>query len=373
MPLRLLVAPGCPSKKCSEYTFDKPNSDSWPKFVACSPRSYHRGMAYCILRTSKIKTLGNIAASLSHTFRDRQTDNADPARKGLNEPSDQRTAAEVLACIKARWPEKHRRDAVLCIEYLIAASPRYFEEGETGVAYFDAARRWLIDKHGAENVIFSMVHRDELTPHLVAYVVPIVAGRLNAKNFLGGKAKLTVMQTDFADAVGQRFGLERGIQGSRAKHTEVKQFYAAINAPPPPMPAVEVSTPPMFNRDQWVVTEGERLGKTLEVVLTDAARASQWGRFQAEARRAAEATAKLQTEKTATLRAEVRLLREETQRLDNVIGEWAAVFDDGLTDKQSAQLAAVADRIREANRQAAKQANPPQDQPGKDGLPAPGK
>ena len=62
------------------------------------------------------------------------------SRKALNEPSDQRAAAEVLAGIKARWPDKRRRDAVFCIEYLIAASPEYFQEGEAGAAYFDGGQ-----------------------------------------------------------------------------------------------------------------------------------------------------------------------------------------------------------------------------------------
>ena len=45
----------------------------------------------------------------------------------------------------------------------------------------------LEDRHGKENVIATTIHRDESTPHLVAYVVPLVDGKLNAKKFLGGR------------------------------------------------------------------------------------------------------------------------------------------------------------------------------------------
>ncbi|WP_236762554.1 plasmid recombination protein, partial [Acinetobacter junii] len=31
---------------------------------------------------------------------------------------------------------------------------------------------WLQQKHGKENVIATSIHRDETTPHLIAYVVP---------------------------------------------------------------------------------------------------------------------------------------------------------------------------------------------------------
>ena len=63
------------------------------------------------------------------------------------------------------------------------------------------------------------LHRDETTPHLVAYVVPIdQKGKLNCKEFLGGRAKLNKMQTDFANQV-KDLGLTRGKEGSKSRHT----------------------------------------------------------------------------------------------------------------------------------------------------------
>ena len=38
---------------------------------------------------------------------------------------------------------------------------------------FENAKKWLAQKHGSENVCGLSIHRDETTPHLVAYVVPI--------------------------------------------------------------------------------------------------------------------------------------------------------------------------------------------------------
>jgi hypothetical protein len=122
-------------------------------------------------------------------------------------------------------PEKRRSDAVLCIEYFIGRSPEW--EGDDR-AYFDRARQWLVERHGAENVVSTHVHRDEKTPHLVAYVVPRDGDKLNAKKWLGGKKTLSEMQTDFWQAVGRPVGLERGIEGSVARHTTVKEFYATL-------------------------------------------------------------------------------------------------------------------------------------------------
>ena len=68
-------------------------------------------------------------------------------------------------------------------------------------------------------------------PHLAVYVVPLKDGKLNAKHFTGGKKVLSQLQTDFAKDVGQRHGLERGIEGSQAKHQTIKEFYAQVNQP----------------------------------------------------------------------------------------------------------------------------------------------
>ena len=89
----------------------------------------------------------------------------------------------------------------------------------------------MIKKHGAENVISTTIHRDETTPHMAVYVVPIDSkGNLNAREFLGGRAKLSKMQTDFHDQV-KDLGLERGLEGSKAEHTTIKDFYAEIQKP----------------------------------------------------------------------------------------------------------------------------------------------
>lgn len=59
--------------------------------------------------------------------------------------------------------------------------------------------------------------------------MPLVKGKLNAKHFLGGREKLSKMQTDFADNVGKSVGLVRGLEGSKAEHQTIKQYYANVN------------------------------------------------------------------------------------------------------------------------------------------------
>ena len=186
-------------------------------------------MNYAILRTAKLKTMGNIGGSLAHSYRTIETPNADPNRTP-NNYHIVATLDAVKQAIKDRLPEKRRSDAVLCIEYLITASPEWDGWGTNKEnEFFKRSGQWLIDKHGEENIAGVSIHRDISTPQLVAYVVPIdQRGRLNCKEFLGGRAKLSQMQTDFANTV-TGLGLTRGKEGSKAKHTSIKAYYHDIN------------------------------------------------------------------------------------------------------------------------------------------------
>lgn len=180
---------------------------------------------YAILRVAKLKSFGEIGGSLAHTFRERPTPNAAPKPRQANEHWGAATAAEALAAIRGLLPEKRRSDAVLCIEYFVGRSPTWSGDDNR---YFAHAVEWLVERHGRGNVVSAHVHRDETTPHLVAYVVPLDGDRLNAKKWLGGKAVLSAMQTDFWQAVARHHGLKRGEEGSVAQHQSVKQYYARV-------------------------------------------------------------------------------------------------------------------------------------------------
>ena len=203
----------------------------------------HYQMSFAILRTAKLKSFGEIGGSLSHNYRDRPTPNANPQQTPLNEHSLQ-NAELVMNAIKDKLPEKRRKDAVLCVEYLITASPDWVGWHKSDEQkYFDDAKRWLEDRHGKDNVIATTIHRDESTPHMIAYVVPLVDGKLNAKKFLGGREKLSKMQTDFATNVGQSVGLVRGLEGSKSEHQTIKKYYTNIDTAVKMLPDVSIDLP----------------------------------------------------------------------------------------------------------------------------------
>lgn len=295
-------------------------------------------MAYAILRTAKLKSMGEIGGSLAHNYRTRETPNADQSRTQLNEHRGGHSPDETMAAIRSRLPEKRRKDAVLCVEYLITASPDYFEGGEgRGDSYFASALDWLKERHGADNVVATTIHRDETSPHLVAYVVPLDdQGKLNAKQFLGGRAKLSQMQTDFAERVGRIHGLERGIEGSRARHTSIKQFYSALEKEPKHGVLTAKSLKPQ-------VLEKRLLGKDkVETPNQHAERLTGYIKdwYDPVVKEAStarlERSRRLQAEKTAQgMAEELKPLRELTE---------------GLSEGQFKRLMRLADEMRRENR-----------------------
>jgi hypothetical protein len=80
---------------------------------------------------------------------------------------------------------------------------------------------------------------------LIVYVLPIdEKGGLNAKKWLGGRAKLSQTQTDFANEV-KSLGLERGLENSKARHKTLKKYYAEGKKPTPKVEEIKYEIEPI--------------------------------------------------------------------------------------------------------------------------------
>lgn len=188
--------------------------------------------AYAIMRCKKLASMGSVASSLKHCFRERETLNADPERtpSNMHAKGAARSTDEAMGKLRAMLPEKRRKDAVLVVEYMLTASPEWWAKAtpDEQQKFFQRAHGWLAKKYGQDKIIVATVHRDETSPHLSAFVVPLTQdGRLSAKEFIGNRAQMQADQTSFAAAV-RDLGLERGIPGSKAKHQSIRAYYAAI-------------------------------------------------------------------------------------------------------------------------------------------------
>jgi hypothetical protein len=246
-------------------------------------------MAFAILRIEKHSSRVSLRRSGKHNFREQETPNADPARSPLNTTEGAQSTAELLLALDARLPQtKIRTNAVLAVEYFVGMSPEWQGDHDS---YFADARKWLEAKHGRENVICCTVHKDETTPHMAAFVVPIdERGKLNARGFFGGPKALKELQTDFAEKVGKQHGMQRGIEGSKAKHQRVQSFYAALNGeiPAPTLdPTPRILQKKLFSNVVETRDEvKERLRKEVSHTLRaakDAVEQANWRAYRAEA------------------------------------------------------------------------------------------
>ncbi len=174
--------------------------------------------------------MGSVAASMQHCYRERNTHNADQERTHDNQHLGAKSTDEAMGKLRALLPEKRRKDAVLAVEYVMTATPEWFAKAtpEQEKAFFQQSLQWLADKYGADRIVTASIHRDETTPHLSAFVVPLTQDkRLSAKEFIGSRDKMRADQTTYAACVAN-LGLERGIEGSKATHQTIQQHYAAV-------------------------------------------------------------------------------------------------------------------------------------------------
>lgn len=220
-----------------------------------------------IIRVVKMNSHASLGSSLAHNYRTMKVPHADESRTHLNEDwKPAKTPAAIKAAIRERvsMADRVARRAVIALEYLVSAPREAFSEHGGHLdwrAYFKDALTWIEQRHGAENVIAANIQLDETTPHLAVYVCPLVqhperkrkrevAGKvdpatgkqrrekreflepahvaLSANHFMGTRDKLIQLQSDFAEQVGKRHGLRRGVERSALTHVDLKTYHDAL-------------------------------------------------------------------------------------------------------------------------------------------------
>ena len=234
---------------------------------------------YAVLRVAKLKTMGEIGALGKHNERTRDTPNADGER--LQENVRLAGTGDWCADAQCRLDDAPtiRANAVLAMEHVMTASREFYQAGDVGEQaarlseWTERSMAWLRETYGDKNVVAAVLHRDEITPHIQALVVPIdERGRLNAHAYTDGRAMLARMQDSYAAAV-REMGLERGVRGSVAEHQTVKEFYAKIEEPTPAPELVkerlEVDRPGRIvaNPERYASEQQEKIAERLAPVV----------------------------------------------------------------------------------------------------------
>ncbi len=200
---------------------------------------------YAVLRVDrrKAKAMAVIAASSAHTMREKPTPNADPdgAAPLVLYLADGRTPYQAARHL-LDGAERRNRDTVLCREIVLSASPSYFRPGRAsmgGVFEPDKVKAWATaslawaKRQWPDQLASFVIHTDEQNIHAHLLVIPRVksaAGvwKLNSK-VLFDRERLRELQTGYGEALAP-LSIRRGEPGSQAVHSEVRQFYGAVNA-----------------------------------------------------------------------------------------------------------------------------------------------
>lgn len=217
-------------------------------------------MGFVVLHMQKAH--GTDAGTTAHIERTIMPSNADPSRTHLNQklveyPDEvkNRTQAIQHRLDTAGLKRKIGNNQVRAIHINLSGSPEDMgliqSEGRLKEWCADNIK-WLCDTFGRKNIVSADLHMDETTPHIHATLVPIVTGeRRKAKaeqEKTAGKKKykkknpnaarlctddvmtrdkLKSYQDTYAEAMA-KYGLQRGIDGSEARHTTTQEYYREL-------------------------------------------------------------------------------------------------------------------------------------------------
>lgn len=119
-----------------------------------------------------------------------------------------------------------RKDAVVVCNFIVTSDNETMDAlgADRQREFFQDSVKWFSDRYGADRVLNATVHMDETTPHLHIGVMPITQdGRLSAKAIFT-KTEMKAIQTEFARDVSEKYGLERGVEGSERTHLSEARF-----------------------------------------------------------------------------------------------------------------------------------------------------
>ena len=214
-------------------------------------------MGFVVLHMEKAH--GSDSGTTAHIERFIIPKNADPTRTHLNrklvtypDGIKDRTAAIQKRLEEAGLTRKIGNNQVRAIRINVSGThedmKRIEKEGRLDEWCADNMK-YFADLFGRENIVAAHLHRDEETPHIHITLAPIVKGerkrkkreeqvkkryrkkpanavRLCADDIMT-RLKLKSYQDSYAIAMA-KYGLQRGIDGSQARHKATQQYYRDI-------------------------------------------------------------------------------------------------------------------------------------------------
>lgn len=216
-------------------------------------------MGYVVFHMQK--THGTDSGTSAHIERKVKPSNADEERTHLNRrlvdyPDGVHTRTQAIQhrLETAGLTRKVGKNQVRAIRIMLSGSPddmqRIVREGRLDEWCADNMN-YLAATFGKENIVSAALHLDETSPHIHATLVPIVTTERKRKkqeehatkryrtksasrprlcaDEVMARVKLKEYQDTYAQAM-SKYGLQRGIEGSEARHVDTQQFYREVKA-----------------------------------------------------------------------------------------------------------------------------------------------
>ena len=191
-------------------------------------------MSYMVCHFGKYKS-GNVFGLQKHNQRENKNYSnidIDKARTPLNYDLVNQEDINYLERVKTiiganRASERAvRKDATVYCECIISSDSAFFENltEDKQKEFFKSSLDYLKNKIGEEFIISANVHMDETTPHMHVGFVPIIERSLSAKKLIDRKFLREVQDQLPAYLKNLGFDIQRGIEGSKRKHKDVKEF-----------------------------------------------------------------------------------------------------------------------------------------------------
>ena len=129
---------------------------------------------------------------------------------------------------------RRRKDSVVLQDCFVGGTPDWLKEKsyEEQREYFNHAYQFFERNFRKENIISTVVHMDEATPHMHLCFVPITAkGRLSSKDIIGGPQGLVKWQDRFYEHMRQRYpDLSRGMPQKQTRRKHVPPYMFKLTA-----------------------------------------------------------------------------------------------------------------------------------------------
>ncbi len=222
-------------------------------------------MNYAIFRSEPIMTMSDLRQIGSHNKREKQAYNSNPNikielsknnielvplnckyNKGFRELTkeyekehNERMKTERKERQKTFTEMLNKSKNVVADELLFTATHKFFDNmtSEDIIDWANTCMEFVYEDLGykKEQILHSVIHLDEETPHLHCVVVPLVRKldkrtnterfTISKKQYIKDKIHLSQLQDKYHQRLIEKgYDLERGIKGSNAKHQKTKEF-----------------------------------------------------------------------------------------------------------------------------------------------------